>query len=416
MERHSPFRFRRTRTAALGALLLLLALSLTLLSLAPSVADQKRPTAQDIAAARNLIHQVKASQERGMPARLSLEASQIGALAILAGEASGFRRVETGVDENLLSLRASVPLPGGLWINTAATVAGTHDGFPGIHLKVGRVVLPAVASRWSANFIRWLLLKKGVELPPLDEVVRHFSVTENAVTAELALPPSTGLVERLVSTASASVDDRLVAQIYCRLARAQEEASNRQLVSLVRQAFLGAGGPSVVEYNRAALVAISFYVVGEQAHRLAPTAAERSMKCPPPAESVLLWERADLAKHWAFSAAITAVLGQHTAVNLGEWKELHDSLPSGSGFSFVDLAADRSGLHVARRALDRTSASPTAQALRAVSEEDLLPNILIQAPEGLNDGEFVGRFGGLGERRYRAAVVRIDQHLGHWTR
>jgi len=96
-------------------------------------------------------------------------------------------------------------------------------------------------------------------------------------------------------------------------------------------------------------------------------------------------------------------------------EELHDSNPLGSGFSFVDLAADRSGLHVARRALDPKSAGLSAHSLRSVSEEELLPRVLAQAPERLSDREFITRFGGLGEKHYRDAVAWIDQHLKHPT-
>jgi hypothetical protein len=251
-----------------------------------------------------------------------------------------------------------------------------------------------------------------VQLPELDEVVRHLKVTENRVTAELALPQRTGLIEQLVGTAAVRVDERLVAQIYCRLT----PGPNQQLTALVQQAFADAGGPDIAEYNRAAFVALGFYVVGEQVRPLAPAAADRIQGCAPPAGSVLLRERDDLAKHWAFSAALTAILGERVAGNLGEWKELHDSLPSGSGFSFVDLAADRSGLHVARKALDPRSAGPTVQALRTISEQGLLPDALVQAPEGISDVDFVANFGGLDERRYRDAVNRIDQHLAHWVR
>lgn len=415
-ERFLPSGFWSARTGALVAVVLLIGLSLAVLSTAPSVDNRNRPTADDIAAARNIIQQVKSSQGLGAPLRLHLEARQIGAMAVLAGEASGFRRMEAEVSADVFSARASLPLVGGLWINTAATVAGTHDGFPVVHLKVGRVALPAIASRWSADFIRWLLLRNGVELPPLDEVVRHFSVSDGAVTAELALPQHTGLVERLVGAAGVSVDDRLVEQIYCGLGRAQDEGASPRLSALVQQAFHGASGSDPVNYNRAAFVALAFYVVQDQAHPLAQAAADRIRNCARPAENVILRERTDLAKHWAFSAALTAVLGEQMATSLGEWKELHDSLPSGSGFSFVDLAADRSGLHVARMALDPRTASTTARFLSTVSDNDLLPDVLARAPEGLSDVEFVGRFGSLDERRYRDAVSRIDRQLGHWSR
>jgi len=410
-ERVSSSGTGRGGTVALAGLSLLLLFGLLVFSTAPTIDRHRKPTAQDIGAAHALLEQIKAAQVVGTSAHLRLATSQVAAVAILASEASGVERVEAGVEGDLLVGRASLPVAGGLWINTAATMAGTHDGFPTVTLSVGRLVLPKVASRWLAEFTRWLLKRKGVGLPPLDDLIPFLSVAGGTLTANLALPPGSDLITRLVGTAAASVDEGRVVQAYCRLARAHEAIPDPQLVSLVQGAFQGAAGTDVVEYNRAAFVALSFYVVGDEAFSLAPTAAAGVARCPPPRGDVLLRGRRDLAKHWTYSAALTAVLGERAAVNLGEWKELHDSNPSGSGFSFVDLAADRSGLNVAHRALDPTSANLAAHSLRSVSDEELLPRVLTQAPEGLSDGDFITRFGGLGQKHYRESVARIDQHL-----
>src|SRR5690606_33402977 len=201
----------------------------------------------------------------------------------------------------------------------------------------------------------------------------------------LVLPHRTGLVAHMVSAAGAPVDQALVATIYCNLGKAAGDGSEPGLAALVRQAFGDTGDAEPAEYNRAAFVALAHYVVGQPAEPLSPGINRVRDKCPPSGAPVLLRNRADLAQHWALSAALTAVLGEETAKNLGEWKELHDSLPAGSGFSFVDLAADRSGLYVARNALSSKTAAVSTRALRAVSEGDLLPASLLAAPEGLSD-------------------------------
>lgn len=408
----SPW-FRRARVAGIGGLVLLLGLGLLLLSTAPTVDHQKKPSAGDIASARAVIKQAKASQAQDAPVRLRLEARQIEALALLAGETSGIRRMDAQVSDGAVDARASLPLGAGLWINAAARVTGEHDGFPAIRVRIGRLALPAALSRWSADSLRWLLLQRGVDLPPLDDVIRHFAVSDGAVIADLALPRNTGLIEGAVGTAGQRVDDRLVARIYCRLARSAAAEREPALASLVQLAFRDAAGAEVVGHNRAAFVALALHVVGEQARPLAPAAVELSGDCPPPAARVLLQGRPDLAKHWTLSAALSAVLGERTAVTLGEWKELNDSLPAGSGFSFVDLAANRSGLHLARHALDAKSAGATARSLQAATDASLLPPALTRAPEGLSDVEFADRFGTRDEQRYRDAVLHIDRQLAH---
>ena len=400
----------RRRVVAFVLILLPLALSFAFLSGAPSVRYQESATAEDVAAARDLIDQVEAAQD-GSTVRLSLDARHLRAIAILAGEASGSRRVEAEVSSGVFTTRASLHVLGGVWINTAAKVTGTHTGFPTLRLQVGRVALPAVASRWSADLLRWVLLRKGVALPELDQFVRRFSVADNAITADLALSNRHDLIGAVVRAVGAPVNEPLVSQIYCRLARQQLETPATQLAPLVRQAFERAAGPDPTLYNRAAFVAVALYVVGEQAHSLVPAAVERSRGCPLPAQSVVLRGRADLAKHWAFSAALTAVLGEEASGSLGEWKELHDSLPQGSGFSFVDLAADRSGFHFARKALNAQSARPTALSLKTISDQELLPDVLLDGREGLREALFVTSYGGRDEKRYNDAIARIDKYL-----
>ena len=319
-ERAASSRVGRGRTATLAALSLVLLLGLLVFSTAPTVDRHRKPTGQDIDAAHALLEQVKAAQAVGTSAHLRLTTSQLAALAILTGEASGVERVKAGVEGDLFVGRASLPVFGGLWINTAVSVTGTHDGFPTVALSLGRLVLPKIASRWLAEFSRWLLMRKGVGLPPLDDLIPFLSVAGGTLTANLALPPGSDLITRLVRTAAASVDEEQVAQTYCRLARAHDAVSDPQLVSLVQGAFQGATGTDVVEYNRAAFVALSFYVVGDEAFSLAPTAAAGVTRCPPPRGNVLLRGRRDLAKHWTYSAALAAVLGERAAVNLGEWK------------------------------------------------------------------------------------------------
>lgn len=410
-ERVSTHWFRSARKAWAFAVLPLLALAAALLSFGPSIDERQRPTAQDIALARDLVQQVRAAQAAGSPVRLDLDNRELQALSTLASDASGERKVGADVHNGVFTARASLPVAGGLWLNASASVAGAHEGFPAFRLKIGRIPLPGAASRWAADLVRWWLARKGVELPELDSTVRSFSVARSTVSAELALPRSTGLVGHVVSAAGTPVDQRLVGRIYCELAHTAGDDAGPRLTSLVRRAFAHRGEADPAEYNRAAFVALAVRVVGERAEPLAPAIGRAGSRCAPPTAPVLLRERADLAQHWALSAALTAVLGEQTAANLGEWKELHDSLPAGSGFSFVDLAADRSGLHVARRALEPQTAAATARALRSVSEQDLLPEELMQAPEGLTDLEFAGRFGGIEARRYREAVGWIDGQL-----
>jgi hypothetical protein len=409
--RRPSARFRWTRRVAIAVLSLIVLCALLFVSVGPSVESRTRPNARDLEAARGAWHQLKAAQRTGAATLVRVDNGMITGLSALASDATGLARFEAQVKSGVLAGKASLSLPAGLWINASATATGRHDGFPAYRLKVGRVTFPETMSRWFADLGRTILRLRGASVPPLDEMVRQVSINRDDVLAMLALPADSGVVNELISVGGEGVDGPLVSDIYCRIAAEQRANPVRELPQVVRRAFDVDYADGTVDYNRAAFVALSFLVVGERAEALTPQAAELKKDCPHPPRRYVLRQREDLAKHWAFSAALTAVLGKETADSLGEWKELNDSLRNGSGFSFVDIAADRSGVRTALRALDPGTAESMVDELSRVTEEDLLPVALLQAPEGLSEATFVDRFGSLDQQNYRRAIAAIDQEL-----
>jgi hypothetical protein len=231
---------------------------------------------------------------------------------------------------------------------------------------------------------------------------------------EATLPSASGLIGPTAS--SGEVDGELVRATYCRIAAAQVEKPVGTLAELARRAFVEELGGNSERSNRATLVAISLAVAGEQAEFLLPGGAELRLKCSVPAGAFRLQGRVDLAKHWALSASLATALGAQAAERLGEMKELNDSLVGGSGFSFLDLAADRAGVQTAVLAADPETAVATNEQLRRATDEYLLPKALLQAPEGLSQASLGARFGDRGDTRYRNAVSKIDRILAQRRR
>lgn len=397
--------------ACAGLGLLLCGLVLLLVSPDPAVRAQEPTTAQTIQAARDAIRQLDeplSGGGRGSEARLDNRMLQ--GLAALASDI-GDARTDARVSRGILTVNASIPLAAGFWLNTSATVSGKHQGFPDLKLRAGRVSLPLAAGKWVAELGRRIAKTKGVRLPPLDELVAELSVEQEEIVAVIRLPKKGEMVDAFVAAGGTGTNHRLVSEIYCDLAASQRAEPVTQLPLLVRRAFSAAPGREAAVHNRAAFVALALYVVGDRAYPLAPSAVQETKSCGRAIRPILLRDRADLAKHWTFSAALQAVLGNNSATALGEWKELADSLPSGSGFSFIDLAADRSGLRIARLGVEEGSAGMIAQRLAVATEEDLLPVQLLRAEEGLPEAAFVRRFGTIEAENYRDAVIWIDREL-----
>jgi hypothetical protein len=165
---------------------------------------------------------------------------------------------------------------------------------------------------------------------------------------------------------------------------------------------------SPADENRVAILAIAFYVNGRSLSVLTPEAeswprAER--------RRVLLSNRGDLAQHCTISAALSAAAGAPVANLIGLYKEIDDAR-RGSGFSFVDLTADRAGTTFGRLA---TESPESARRLHArvgteLTERQMMPH-LDGLPEGLSHDEFKRRFMGDGRAAYDDIVNEIDRRI-----
>lgn len=123
--------------------------------------------------------------------------------------------------------------------------------------------------------------------------------------------------------------------------------------------------------------------------------------------------RNDLSMHFWVSAGLTVLSDQHRALTVGLAKELKDSAPGGSGFSFVDMAANKAGIRFAVVATrDADSARSMQKRIRSgVRRDQFMPEI-DGLPEGISDEEFQRVYGGLMGENTRAILAEIDRRVG----
>jgi hypothetical protein len=118
--------------------------------------------------------------------------------------------------------------------------------------------------------------------------------------------------------------------------------------------------------------------------------------------------RDDLARHYTISALLTALGGAKQAEAIGVGKELLDTQRD-SGFSFVDLAADRAGIRFAEGVL-----SGKVSLLSVANDYNVgffMPSIE-GLPEGLTAEEFVTSFGTPTDVRFLQVIRDIDTRMG----
>ncbi|MBB4617371.1 hypothetical protein [Sphingomonas abaci] len=377
------------------------------------------PTAEQVGAARAAAMQLRILRATpGASGSVRFSEADLRAISTLASHGFAPDRLDARLADGALRIDAAHALPLGRWLNVAMTIRSQPKGFPPIRMTIGHVPLGERPTRLLIRLARWVLAKRDVPIPPLDTLVRGFSVLQNGVAADVTLSPA--MLEGLARLDGHRIDPAQVARIYCTLGRLQANAPLADVAAQVRRAFtLQPPATATAGRNRATFVALAMFLVDPRAGEMAGDARERTDACRVAVPVVTLHGRADLTMHWTLSAAMTAGAGTQIAQAMGTWKELADSLSKQSefaigdptGFSFLDLSADRSGFRVATAAVRPDDAVRLATMLSKVTEDQILPPSLMTQQDGLTNQQFVRHYGGIADPRYDAAVARIDRVL-----
>jgi len=329
-------------------------------------------------------------------------------LAGLYAKGSAQVQLEDGAARFLLSvpLPPAAPLTG--YVNVSGRLLQTIDLPRLASVRVGRLPLPDALSNWLLQRALDRLRTHPSRPVPLDALrtVRFSRHSMGMIyTWDNALP------QQLRASISGENDVEQLRPYQILLAD-EARAFGRGPVSLavllhpmMQLAHLRSAHGDAAAENRAALLVLTFHVLGERLSRVVPQAAA----WPRPAwQRVTLAGRSDLAKHFMVSAAIAAHADTALADAIGLYKELEDAR-GGSGFSFDDLAADRAGTRFGE------AATRQAEALQrrirpGVQEAQVMP-VVTDLASGMSEAEFLARFGGVGTSAYQATIAEIDRRI-----
>jgi uncharacterized protein YfiM (DUF2279 family) len=398
--------FLRTIVAVLALLVLLLVLTL---GRTPWAAPSPPPTARDVNAARSVYQRVRVAQAQPGERRVNASWEELGSVAGLGGRAMGVERVAFDRDGARGRLTASLPLPFGFWLNGRAFLASDDDHDLKISGRVGYLPVPAFLAHGLFALARQVLRMRGAEIPSLRRMVSGFDLDDQGLGADVDLPRKSRFFSTVSGMRSGSIDADRVAAHYCRLVEQQRAEPSPDVAVHVRRAF-SAGDGSVAD-NRSAFVALAILTAGTDVGSLPAGPKAIVTRCGTLGASLQLLDREDLVKHWAVSAALTSVFGPQASMSLGTWKEVSDSGAGGSGFSLVDLAADRSGVFIADHGAQEDQAESVRKWLAAASQADLLPVSALALAEGMTEEEFKSRFASTDSSEFASTVQRIDDTL-----
>ena len=279
--------------------------------------------------------------------------------------------------------------------------------------KAGKLLLPAKLASWV-----------------IDAIIQHSSLNEYFILATRPLKavkidaqkltityyPNKAMLLRARNFLTHTSDNAILSIYQQKLAAvvAKHDPNWRlSLAELMRPLFELAYQRSTLETaiaeNRAVIATINDYVNKEATKKLFSTPD----LTPVTGEQfpAFLYKRIDLAQHFIGSAALTASVNQQASQIAGEEKELSDA-NSGSGFSFIDLTADKAGTRFGEMA---TSSPENARKMQRVMSRikdysDFMPDPR-DLPEHMNESVFKQRFESVNSPVYQEIVKKIDARI-----
>lgn len=299
----------------------------------------------------------------------------------------------------------SIALPARRFLNLRAVVAPAA-GMPRIaSAHLGSLPVPAALVEFAAaHAISAYGFEKEWELA--GQALRKVSFNAATGTASLTYAWEPGILDRARSAAQSEADIKRLRESQLSLAALLAHRAPGTQISLAE--VLGATIPTSEDAalrGRATLLVLAVHLAGKDLAAVVPAARNwprvRWV-------SITLAGRHDLAQHFVISAALAAWAGEPVADAIGLYKELEDAR-HGSGFSFIDLAADRAGTRFGE-ILIRNPEQLIAAMGGTFHDEQLLPAVG-DLPETLHQPEFKRRFDSLESPQFKAMAAEIERRL-----
>lgn len=400
---------------ALAGLLGLVVLLALALEDEPWLAPDSRPAHQYLAKTRSLIRDtVRTSPTEANRKKLILTADDLTAaanFALLRKKLEG--RAICTIDGPRLNLIASIRVRNDAaspFLNLKLIV---DDSFPQARikrLKLGRLTLPAPVVGWlTRGLLNHTPMARYSRIG--ERLVEDVHVSDGRLTVNVnwnrnVLAQAEGLMDDLADRERLLVyQDRLAGLVanpnirrFVRLGTLMQP-----LFALAKRRADEDGDP--VAENRALIVVLAAFVNGKELALGAPGVAEPFRK------DVLLNRRIDTAQHFMGSASL-AMTGHRTLADvIGLAKEMHDT-HDGSGFSFVDLAADQAGALFGKLAVHSEDKARKVQDILSQSAEEsrFMPTVK-DLPENLAQEEFTSRFKDIESPEFQAIKSQIEARI-----
>ncbi|PCJ27304.1 MAG: hypothetical protein COA96_03720 [SAR86 cluster bacterium] len=322
------------------------------------------------------------------------------------------------LSNGLANLTISARLPDnplGDYINLQLSMSQWGDSLTIEELKIGGLNVPAGFANTGLQYAHEQLQRVPEYVAALD-AINGYSIANNRLNIVYQWQPD--LIEQLSNRGrdlliSPEDQERLLAHATNLASITQDSRMGNvtSLANLISPMFLFAQvrGGNPVEENRAAIIAMSMHIMGVSV----PRVLGLSKDAVPQAgrHKFVLSERGDFAQHFLVSAGLALSAGTGLADSIGLLKEMEDS-QGGSGFSFTDIGADRTGVRFAELATASQAQAKSMQEMLALnSDEDVFMAEFRDLPESMPEETFKRIYGGVGTAAYNNVIDDIERRI-----
>lgn len=314
--------------------------------------------------------------------------------------------------------------PFGAYINMELQLRNSSQGLAFDYLQIGNIKIPGDAALYLSRWLGQLALGKG-NSHELFAAIRSITVQANYL--QVAFTPVPNLRQKLSLALDRSRNltggQHLIAQParvatyydwLCQHAPTLATPSlGKHLAALLNNVKTQHDlQTSAADENKAALMAAAIYFGSEHFNTLLNAVEQTQLtRCQTSRPRTTLAGRTDLSLHFMYSAAFKIIADSDMSFALGELKELQDSFRGGSGFSFVDLAADRSGIQLAIYASAEHSARRLQARAEQLNDERNFMPALDGLTEGVSQSTFQEQYGGITGAHYQQTLKLIEQRI-----
>jgi hypothetical protein len=363
---------------------------------------------------------------------ISISASEDDLNSLMAVTARGIHRIEGHINVTRAGLYADMTVrlphnPAGDYINIHFGVFPSESGFHVSPVSIGYIRIPGRLALFIVRVMLDIILGNDNGTVAVNSL-QSVEFTNDTVTFHIRKIPDllarkNKIVQRFKSLRDAMpllADPEIVREYYVKLMELGNRIQPGQQASLAY--FIGplfelaqkrSLNSDPAEENKAALLALAIYTGDSRFEPLIGQVRTETMKrYRPRYRHVLLGGREDLRLHFVISAGLKIISDSGLTNAVGEYKELLDARKGGSGFSFVDLAADLAGTRLAEAATDHSGDAGRIQSALAgeVSEDMFFPNVS-DLPEDISQNDFEHTYGNVENPKYLSLVGKIKDRI-----